>query len=297
MADRTPWTPLKLVQWTTGYFSDHGIEHARSEAEILLAHALGARRIDLYVHYDQPLCESELADFKRLIKRRANKEPVAYITGMREFWSLELRVSPAVLIPRPETECLVEAVLPLLEGESTDPKYVLDLGTGSGAIVLALAKEHPEHRYVAMDRSFRALQIAKGNAAANGLCKRISWFCGDWLSAVTSDWTGFDLIVSNPPYIPTNDIDGLPSDIREFEPILALDGSENGLLCLRTILESAPQILSPGGVLCLEMGFDQAASVTSLAAAVGLYGPVKIVKDYSGHDRVAIVARRSRLTG
>ena len=293
MAERAPWTPLKLVRWTTGYFSDHGIEPARSEAEILLAHALGVRRIDLYVNYDKPLSENELARFKRFIKRRAGKEPVAYITGKREFWSLDLRVNPAVLIPRPETECLVEAVLPFLEADSSGPKRVLDLGTGSGAIVLALAKEHPEHRYVAMDRSFAALQTARENAAAHTLSPCISWYCGDWLSALTSGRAGFDLIVSNPPYIPRNDIAGLQPDIREFEPRMALDGSEDGLFCLRLILERAHQILSAGGILAMEMGFDQAAAVTSIASAVGAYGPVKIVKDYSGHDRVAVLSRRA----
>lgn len=290
MADTPPWTPLKLVRWTTGYFSDHRIEHARSEAEILLAYALKTRRIDLYINHDKPLRDDELAGFKRLLKRRVNNEPVAYITGTREFWSMELTVNPSVLIPRPETECLVEAVLPLLDRPSGSPGRVLELGTGSGAIVLALAKEHPQHHYVAMDRSLGALHTARENAVKHGLENRIDWFCGDWMSALSHNCTRFDLIVSNPPYIPGGDIGGLQPDIRFFEPRLALDGSVDGLLCLRCILASAHRYLHPGGTLAMEMGFDQGAAVASIALDIGRYGPVKIFKDYSGHDRVALTA-------
>jgi release factor glutamine methyltransferase len=293
MADRGSWTPLKLLRWTTGYFSDHGIEHARSEAEILLAHVLGIRRIDLYINYDQPLSVDELAGFKGVIKRRVDHEPVAYITGTREFWSLELAVNPSVLIPRPETECLVEAVLPFLGDGSAVFRRVLELGTGSGAIVLALAKEHPEHRYLAMDRSFAALQTAKANAARHGLGQYINWYCGDWLLPLSPIRSRFDVIVSNPPYIPRDDIGGLQPDIRIFEPKMALDGSKDGLSCHRSIIASAYQNLTPNGILALEMGYDQAEAVTSIASKVGQYAPVEIVKDYSGHDRVAVLSRSS----
>ncbi len=291
MADRLTWTPLELIRWTTGYFSEHRIEHARSEAEILLAYALGMRRIDLYTNYNQPLCEDELACFKSLIKKRVNGEPVAYITGVREFWSLELTVNPSVLIPRPETECLVEAVLPYLKESSGIPRRVLDMGTGSGAIVVALAKEHPENRYVAMDRSFKALQTARENAGTHGVDHRIDWFCGDWASALIPDQAQFDLIVSNPPYIRSKDIDGLQPEIRGFEPRLALDGSADGLSCLRQILESAHKYLNSSGRLVLEMGYDQKADVIAIAEGVGSYGPVMIIKDYSGHDRVVVLSR------
>lgn len=289
MVDLAPWTPLKLVRWATGYFSDRRIEHARSEAEILLAHTLNTRRIDLYINYDQPLCEDELARFKRFVKRRVNNEPVAYITGIREFWSMELSVNPSVLIPRPETECLVEAVLPFLDGSPVLPMHVLELGTGSGAIVLALAKEHPEHRYVAMDRSLKALHTARKNARKHGLDHRVEWFCGHWISSLSPNRKQFDLIVSNPPYIPRGDIDDLQPDIRYFEPMLALDGSTDGLSGLRCILESAYRYLRPAGMLALEMGYDQGADVQSIALAIGRYGPVKIIKDYSGHERVLVL--------
>ncbi len=288
----SPWTTLDLVKWTAGYFNDHQVESARSEAEILLAHTLGARRIDLYLNHDQPLCEDELARFKSAIKRRVDGEPVAYITGTREFWSLALAVNPSVLIPRPETECLVEAVLPFLEATTGSPQRVLDLGTGSGAIVIALAHEHPEHRYVGMDRSLAAVQTARQNARRHKLDDRIDWFCGNWEAALVPDRKTFDLIVANPPYIRSGDLQALQPEIRHHEPRLALDGSIDGLHGLRQIIESAHRYLCAGGHVALEIGYDQAADIQSIAGAVGRYGPPRIIKDYSGLDRVALMAKK-----
>ena len=293
MAKRAPWTPLELVRWTAGYFNDHQIESARSEAEILLAHTLGSRRIDLYLNHDQPLCDHELARFKSYIRRRINREPVAYITGEREFWSLELAVNPSVLIPRPETECLVEAVLPFLDAPGGSPKRVLEWGTGSGAIVIALAHEHPEHRYLAMDRSVGALRTARQNARTHGVDDRIAWFCGDWDAALVPGREAFDLIVSNPPYIRSGDLEGLQSEIRCHEPGLALDGSGDGLACLRHIIASSHGYLLPGGILALEMGYDQSTDVQAMADEVGQYGPPRILKDYSGLDRVVVMEKRA----
>jgi release factor glutamine methyltransferase len=293
MRKRSPWTPLELVRWTAGYFKDNRIESARSEAEILLAHALGTRRIDLYLNHDQPLCDDELARFKSTIQRRVAGEPVAYITGTREFWSLELAVNPSVLIPRPETECLVEAVLPFLDAHDRPPKRVLEMGTGSGAIVIALAHEHPEHRYTAMDRSVTALQTARQNARTHRLADRVSWFCGDWDTALAPGREAFDLIVSNPPYIRSGDITGLQTEVREYEPALALDGSGDGLACIRQIVESAHRHLRPGGLIALEMGYDQKRDVASIVGETGRYESLRIVRDYSGHDRVAVMTKNS----
>ena len=288
----SPWTTLDLIKWTTGYFRDHRIESARTEVEILLAHTLGTRRIDLYLNYDQPLGDDELGRFKSLIKRRVDGEPVAYITGIREFWSMALAVNPSVLIPRPETECLVEAVLPFLDSHPGSTKRVMEMGAGSGAIVIALAHEHPEHRYVAMDRSAAALETARQNARTHKLDHRIDWFCGNWEAALAPDRETFDLIVSNPPYIRSGDISGLQPEIRNYEPRIALDGSGDGLRCLRHIIQSAHRYLRTGGLIALEMGCDQAADVERIAGAVGHYGPPRVVKDYSGLDRVALMEKR-----
>lgn len=289
--ERATWTILELVTWTTGYFDDQGLENPRSEAEILLAHTLGKRRIDLYLNHDQPLCDAELKRFKGLIRRRLSGEPVAYITGRREFWSLELAVNPAVLIPRPETECLVEAVLPFLQQDGGSARRVLDMGTGSGAIVIALAHECPRQRYLALDRSLPALVTARQNARRHGVDGRIDWLCADWTTALMPERATFDLIVSNPPYIPSRDIMGLQPEIRDHEPRTALDGSSDGLACLVRIIDTAHRFLMPGGMLALEMGFDQGAATRNLAAKDGHYTDFRIVKDYSGLDRVAVMTR------
>jgi release factor glutamine methyltransferase len=291
--DRSSWTILELVRWTSDYFSAHQLESARSEAEILLAHALGVRRIDLYLNHDQPLCTNELKRFKALIKRRLRGEPVAYITGTREFWSLEMMVGPTVLIPRPETECLVEAVLPFLRDNTGVVKQVLDMGTGSGAIVIALAHEHREAHYIAMDRCIEALQLARQNARNHQVDGRIDWFCGNWDAPLAPDREMFDLIVANPPYIRSADIEGLQVEVRDHEPRLALDGSRDGVACLRHIIHAAHRYLRPGGLLALEMGCDQAPAIIDIANQGGAYGSPRIIKDYSGLDRVAMMVKKS----
>jgi release factor glutamine methyltransferase len=167
------------------------------------------------------------------------------------------------------------------------------MGTGSGAIVIALAHEHPEHRYTAMDRSVTALQTARQNARTHRLADRVSWFCGDWNTALVPDREIFDLIVSNPPYIRSGDITGLQTEVREYEPALALDGSGDGLACIRQIVESAHRHLRPGGLIALEMGYDQKRDVASIVGETGRYESLRIVRDYSGHDRVAVMTKNS----
>ncbi len=292
-ADAPSWTILKILRWTTDYFASHDVDNPRASAEVLLAHALGLERIDLYVRYDQPLVADELARFRSLIKRRVKREPVAYIVGSREFWSLPLSVSREVLIPRPETECLVEAVLGLLPEHAPDREQrILEPGTGSGAIILALAAERPGHHFFASDRSWPALTVARANARRNGQENAVSFFCGDWFAPVRP-LSPFHMIVSNPPYIRTADIPTLQPEVSRYEPRTALDGGPDGLAAIGRIIRRAPDYLVEGGYLFLEMGFDQQDEVRDIVERCGVYGEFACIRDYSGHDRIV----RMRLTG
>ncbi len=281
-----PWTILDVLKWTASHFASHHIESPRASAEILLAHALGLNRIDLYLRYDQPLAEEELAGFKPLIRRRLKREPVAYITGTKEFWSMPLEVSPDVLIPRPETECLVAAALEILDALPAGAR-ALDLGAGSGAVILALASERPGHLYFASDVSLTSLRTAKQNARRRGLAASAAFFAGDWCAPLKPDGPGFDLILSNPPYIRTGDIDGLQPEISRWEPRQALDGGEDGLGHIRRIIAAAGAHLNRSGALLMEIGHDQAPAVAAAAGQSGKYAGVDFLKDYSGIDRVA----------
>lgn len=286
------WTILSLLKWAAGYFTAHAIDSPRSTAEILLAHVLNLKRIDLYLRYDQPLTQNELSGFKALILRRVKGEPVAYITGHKEFWSLDLAVAPGVLIPRPDTETLVETAISALKagGDAAEPfGSVLELGTGSGAIALALATERPGYRYIATDISLPALTTAKANAERMHLLPAIQFVAADWVDPFLLHAPGFDMIVSNPPYIPTADIAGLQPEVRGFEPILALDGRSDGLEAIRRIIHSAHPLLKPEGALLLEMGFDQKSRVAALIRECGRYASFHFIKDYAGHDRVAVL--------
>lgn len=286
MSSDTLWTISKLMTWTTEYFETHGIDSPRMTAEILLAHCLGINRIDLYMQYDKPLTAQELAHFKSLIKRRVDREPVAYITGTKGFWTLDLDVSPKVLVPRPDTECLVEqalSVIPVkIEGE---PLAILDLGTGSGAIILALASERPDHRYVAVDISWDAAWLARKNQIKEVSNTPVFFINGNWFGPFKPDQQ-FDMIVSNPPYIPRADIETLEPEVRQYEPRLALDGDDDGLACIRHIVNSAKDYLKPGGYLMMEMGFDQKKAVQALFNDYSCYEHVEFFKDYTGNDRV-----------
>jgi release factor glutamine methyltransferase len=284
------WTLLGALQWTTDYLKRHHIDHARAVAEVLLANVLQCERIDLYLHYDQPLHNDELAQFKTLIKRRVNREPEAYIIGRKEFWSLGFKVTPAVLIPRPETECLVETTLALLG--SRDQARILELGTGSGAISVALASEKAGWHLWASDISRPAIELARHNACHLLGQERIHFFRGSWLEPVNPGATRFDAIIANPPYVATADIVSLDAEIRQFEPIGALDGGPHGLNDLARIIDGAAQYLLPGGYAILEMGYDQRAAVEGLATASGAYDQIVFGKDYSGHDRVVQLRKK-----
>jgi release factor glutamine methyltransferase len=292
-AKNSKWTILKLLEWTTSYFKSREVESPRTSAEILLAHALHLNRIDLYLRYDQPLCNNELERYKALIKRRARREPVAYIMGAKEFWSMELAVTPDVLIPRPETESLVETALGVLAGDLLmAPRRILDLGTGCGAIALALASRQPQHLFFASDLSKAATRIAKQNAKRHGLDDRIHFFVGDWMEPLLEKSQLFDLIISNPPYVPSGGIPELQPEIYKYEPLSALDGEEDGLGCLRKIIGAAHRLLKPRGSLVLEIGHDQKAAVQRVIERCGKYDTVVFSKDYSGMDRVARMRKK-----
>ncbi len=289
------WTILDLVNWTAAYFNSRDIDSPRATAEILLAHVLQIRRIDVYLRHDQPLAQNELSRFKALIQRRAKREPVAYITGGKEFWSLNFCVSKQCLIPRPETECLVETALSLLpetaDGEWRTPA-ILELGTGSGAVVAAMASERPGVRFFASDYSVETVSLAKKNAEANNVEKKIYFFTGDWFTPL-KEIALFDMILSNPPYIRSDQLFSLQPEILYYEPRRALDGGKDGLECLRHIICAAHHNLIPGGNLILEIGSDQKDRVMGIARECRRYEEPVIKKDYAGLDRVAIMRKLS----
>ncbi len=273
-----PWTVLKVVKWTTGYLQEKGIEGARLDAELLLGEVLLLDRVGLYLNYDRPLESSELLAYRQLIGRRARREPVAYILGRSEFWSLPLLVTPAVLIPRPDTEVLVEEAIKRLAPGSR----VLDVGTGSGAIAIALAHEKPDARLLAIDVSPAALAVAEQNACANQVAGRIEFRLGDLHCLPVGP---FELIAANPPYIPQGELAGLQPEVRDYEPQLALAGGDDGLDCYRCLAAQARDRLTDGGWMLLEVGIGQAGAVQKLLSLAGLT-EVFCRHDYAGVERV-----------
>lgn len=259
-----------------------GIETARLDAEILMAHVLGCPRMALYGKLTAAVPQQVLSEFDALLSRRQTCEPVAYITGEQEFWSLPFKVTPDTLIPRPDTETLVETVLRQMDGLPV--RRVLDLGTGSGCILLSLLSEIHQAQGVAVDISAGALSVAKENAVSLDLQERVEFFQGSWFSPLDKQ-AQFDVIVSNPPYIPSQDVADLMSDVRLYEPGSALDGGEDGLGPYRLIADQAPAFLAPGGLLAVEVGIHQAGDALALFDAAGLVGTGK-VKDLGGVERV-----------
>jgi len=279
------WTILKILQWTAAYFRDKGVESPRLDAELLLSATLGMDRVSLYVNFERPLDADELTRYRGKVRRRADREPLQYILGETEFWSLSFSVNPSVLIPRADTEVLVEEALKRINGCAS----VLDIGTGSGAIAVALAHEKPQLRVTALDCSEQALEVARGNARRNGVAERVTCLAGDLNSLPPGP---FEMIVSNPPYIPSRDWEQLMPEVRDHEPRLALDGGDDGLEAYRRIAVQAAKVLPPGGWLLVEVGIDQAKVVNALFRAAGLTD-LEQRDDYAGIPRV--VTGRVRL--
>ena len=278
-ADRV-WTVLELLRWTTQHFTERAIDTPRLDAECLLAHALGCDRLRLYLEFDKPVVESERAVFRGLVRARANQRmPVALLTGSREFWSLPLRVSTDVLIPRPDTETLVTAALDLLPA-AAEPARVLDLGTGTGAVALAIAHERPHAAVFASDRSRGALRIAQENAEALGMAARIHFLRGDWAAPVAG---GFDCVVANPPYLADAERADLAPELAH-EPAAALFAGPTGLEALARLCREVPPLLAPGGGLAFELAPGQAKQVQAWLEQAGLATAVQ--RDLAGRARV-----------
>ena len=280
------WTVIDLLKETQAYFAKCGIATSRLDAELLLAHCLQIERIKLYLDFEYQLTSDELTRFRDLVRRRGKREPVAYITGYKEFWSLRMAVTPGVLIPRPDTEVLVDEVVKMVKLRATGSACrILDIGTGSGAIALALARELPDAEIIGLDVSSEALSVAQSNARSYDFGSRIKFICGDSLNALP-EGECVDAIVSNPPYIPSADIETLEAEIKNFEPRLALDGGPDGLDFYRTWIPHMHRYLNANGFVVLEIGALQGQAVVELFASAGRYAAMHIVKDYAHKDRV-----------
>lgn len=271
------WTTLKVLNWTKSYLTEKGVENARLEAEWLLCAALNLDRVGLYLNFDKPLLDSELAVYRSMVARRAKREPLQHILGSQEFMGLEFDVSPAALVPRHDTEVLVNEALK----RAAPQARVLDIGTGSGCVAITIAKSLPEAQVVSVDVSQDALALAKKNAVKLGV--DVDFRHGSLFEPVATE--RFDLIVSNPPYIPTADIDGLEPEVRDHEPITALDGGGDGLDFYRTITCEAPSYLASHGWLIFEVGIGQSADVANLLLEAG-FGGIFTAVDPGGVERV-----------
>lgn len=280
------WTLLSLLNWTTDYFVKNKVATPRLDAELLLAHLLKIERLQLYLKFDRPMTEAELAAFKLLVQRRVKGEPVSYIRGVKEFWSLTFKVGPGVLVPRPDTEIILERVKEIFR-EKENPLNILDIGTGSGNLAIALAKEFLNSKITAMDISEEALKYARENAGSNGVASQIQFVQKDFLKFSDSKTSVYDLIVSNPPYISSAVIETLDPGIQHYEPRLALDGGPDGLAFYRKMGESASQLLKPEGLLAVEIGEDQGDTVKEIFSKAEL-NDIQIFKDYAGLSRVVV---------
>lgn len=286
-------TIKETLVWAAEYLHSHNIPDPRLEAEYILAYVLNCKRLDLYLNFDKPLHRGELEAFRDLAGRRVRREPSQYIIGEQEFRSLTLKVTRDVLIPRPETELIVEEAIKILTRSPIERPVIIDLCTGGGCIAISAVKEFPSCRVYALDLSENALEVARENAGRYGLADKITFLKGDLFEPVKE--LGLEgkvsMILSNPPYVPDGELDKLQPEIRYYEPIVALDGGEDGLDFYRRIIAESPLYLYGGGFLILEMGYKQAKGIYSLLNDSGFYNDIEIKKDLAGIERV-IKARR-----
>lgn len=285
MPNEAPWSVLRLLNWTTDYLKQHGAESPRLDAEVLLAHALGCKRIALYTRFEEVPAEAIRNAFKALVKKRAEGAPVAYLVGRKEFYSLDFHVEEGVLIPRPDTELLVVTVLDLIKARGGADVMIADIGTGTGAIAVAIAKHAPSAKVVAIDVNPQAVALAKKNAEKHGVAERVAPIEGDLFSKVKVS-RRFDFIVSNPPYVTTNELMSLDPTVRDHEPHLALDGGPEGTNVIEQILAVAPERLADGGELLIEISPMIAQRVEGLVNAAPGLEFVTTLKDLSQLARV-----------
>jgi release factor glutamine methyltransferase len=290
-------TPAWQLRQAADYLVGCGISSARLDAEVLLTETLQTDRAGLYLRHFSPLAQEAIDKFWRLVGRRGKREPLPYITGKQEFWSLEFLVDPRVLIPRPETEGLVETGLRILqeEGSQQIPGKVklLDIGTGSGCLAIALAQELPGAKIWAVDISAAALRVAKANTTRHKATKQITLLQGDLFAPVADQEGLFDLIVSNPPYVAEEEFSTLQEEVRKWEPRLALNGGKAGIDFHQRLIAESPRYLRQGGWLVMEIGQGQERAIARLAAERGVFTRVHFVKDYAGIDRVAAIQTKA----
>lgn len=281
------WTVKKLLLWTTGYFAQHGIPNPRLDAEVLLSHLLQKSRLQLYLDFDMPVFQEHLTPFRQLIRQRIARTPVSYLTNRKEFMSLDFYVDARVLIPRPETEHLVETVL---NEEPVDAlsKRALDLGTGSGVIAISLAVQRPGWDIVATDISEEALAVAQKNAETHHCTEQITLLHGALFEPV--DAQRFDWIICNPPYIKSIERDRLSADVRDCEPAIALFAGDDGLAVISRLIAEAPDYLAPNGKLIFEIGDTQAEEVRALIEAQPAYRTYELLKDYAQKERIVLAS-------
>lgn len=281
-----PWTVKRILEWTTGHLKSHGSDSPRLEAEVLLAHSLKCQRIQLYTRHEEVVNEPTRAIMRELVKRRTRAEPVAYLVGYREFFGLNFKVTPDVLIPRPDTETLVLEVIEQAKSSQTQSPRILDLCTGSGCIAVALAKNLTNANLTATDISDAALAIAKENAEKHNVKDRIEFRTGDLFNALSVGTEECDFVVSNPPYVTEAEFATLDDDVRLHEPKLALLAKDDGTSFLKSIIQSSVKFLKPGGWLMMEMDPAQMPAMLDETKATKQFSEIKAVKDLSGHERV-----------
>lgn len=279
-------TLLEIIKKTTDFFAQKGVESPRLNAELLIGHALGLKRMQLYLQFERPLTDADLDKIRPLVRRRGQREPLQYIVGSTEFSGIALKTDRRALIPRPETERLIEIVVERL---TVAPLRILDLGTGSGAIALALAQKFPEAQVTAVDRDAAALALAAENALAAGVNQRVMLLESDWFSAIPSA-SRFELIVANPPYLTVAEVSEAASEVRDYEPQTALVSGADGLDDLRRILHTASGFLTEKGLLAMETGIAQHATLRALATENG-FTTIESLPDLTGRDRFILAYR------